>query len=430
MSATTSTTLVRAMGRWTLAALVINVVIASGIFRLPQEIAQYLGQRAPWAYLIAAAGIGIIMACFAEVASQFGEAGGPYLYTREAFGQFAGIQMGWLALVVRITSAAANANVFVIYLGHFWPAATQPVPRAAILTLLLGVLVAVNYVGVNAGANLSTLITAAKLVALLAFVVLGFAFLRGPLPADAPVGSGQWLPAILALIFAYGGFEAGLMAMGEAKDPRRDAPFALFAALIAATVVYTLVHMVVMRALVDPGAAERPLAAAAQVFLGGAGAALISLAAMLSTYGQLSGQMVVTPRLSFAFAERGDFPPFFGAIHSKYRTPYVSIVLFGILVLVLAIYGSFIWNAILSAVVRLFTYGFVCASLIVFRKRNPQADAFRLPAGPAFAVAGVAFCLVLITQMDSRHVIFVAVTAAIALLNWMWARPKKRNGQG
>ena len=89
--------LIRAMGRWTLTALVINSIIGSGIFGLPSVVAGYLGKQSPLAYLLAAAGIGVVIACFAEVASQFGAAGGPYLYAREAFGRFIGIEIGWLA---------------------------------------------------------------------------------------------------------------------------------------------------------------------------------------------------------------------------------------------------------------------------------------------------------------------------------------------
>jgi amino acid transporter len=414
--------LVRAIGRWTLTALIINLVIGSGIFGLPRDVAKYLGQDAPWAYLLAAAGVGLIMACFAEVGSQFREAGGPYLYARESYGRFTGIQMGWLAWLVRITSAAANANLFVVYLGHFWPQATARWPRAALLTLLVGVLTAVNVRGVGAGARLSNFFAAAKLVPLLVFVAAGFAFLSGPLPADAPPGTGDWLGGLLALIFAYGGFEAGLMPMAEVKDPRRDTPFALFTALAVCAVVYTLVHVVVMRAVPDPGQHERPLAAAAQVFLGSAGAALISVAALLSTYGHLSGQMVGSPRLTFAFAERGDFPGSFAAIHPRFRTPYISILAFAALVLALAIYGSFIWNAILSAVARLFTYGLVCGAVIVLRRRNPSADAFRLPLGYAVAALGVAFCALLAAQMNRQHLIIVLVVAAVAAGNWLAVR--------
>ena len=90
------------------------------------------------------------MACFAEVASQFTAAGGPYLYTRAAFGRLVGIEMGWMLWLVRLAAPAATANLFVIYCGEFWPDATKPLPRFLILTLLYGILTLINYRGVRA----------------------------------------------------------------------------------------------------------------------------------------------------------------------------------------------------------------------------------------------------------------------------------------
>ena len=423
MSDTAKPQLIRAIGRWTLAALVVNSIIGSGIFGMPDDIARLLGPAAPYAYLIAAAGIGIIMACFAEVGSQFSEAGGPYLYARETFGQFAGVQMGWFAWLVRLTSAAANANIFVLYLGEFWKEATSPAPRAFILTLVLCALALVNVRGVRAGAQVSNFFTAAKLAPLAIFVVAGFWFVGGKISVGAsPAGMNDWMAAVLALIFAYGGFESALMPMGEVKNPRRDTPFALFVALATCAVFYSLIHLVVMGALADPGASERPLADAARVFLGNAGAGLVALGAMVSTYGYLSGQFVSAPRLTYAFAERRDFPPFFAAVHPKFRTPYVSILVYTVLELALAIYGSFIWNAILSSVARLFTYGLVCAALIRLRVTRPYADAFRLPAGWLFALAGIAFCVVMLLQMNTAHLKIVIAVAVVALVNWLLAR--------
>ncbi|HUL74468.1 MAG TPA: APC family permease, partial [Vicinamibacterales bacterium] len=282
--AASSPTLVRAIGRWSLTALAINAIIGSGIFGLPDDIARRVGAAAPLAYLLAALGMGVVMSCFAEVASQFGRAGGPYLYARVAFGRFAGIEMGWFAWLVRITSAAANANLFVVYLGQFLPGAAEPAVRAALLALLVGVLGVVNVAGVRSGTRVSDVFAIAKLVPIAIFVAAGFVYVGRdihPGPSGAP--SAEWLQAILALVFAYGGFEAALMPMGEARDPRRDAPFALFAALGIVALVYMLVHLVVMGAFPDPSAfsrpavMDRPVAEAARVFLGTAGASLIAI---------------------------------------------------------------------------------------------------------------------------------------------------------
>jgi amino acid transporter len=228
--------------------------------------------------------------------------------------------------------------------------------------------------------------------------------------------------ALLALVFAYGGFEAGLIPMSEVKQPRRDAPFALFVALASCALLYTAVHLVVMSALPAPALSSRPVADAAYVFLGPGGASFIALGAMVSMYGYLSGQFVSTPRLPFALAEGGDFPSFFGAVHRRFRTPHLSILVYGVLVWALAIHGSFIWNAILSAVARLFTYALVCGALIILRRSNRDAGAYRLPGGKIFAWVGIAFSAALVLRMGWEELAIVGLTAAVALVNWLWVR--------
>ena len=206
--------LVRAIGRWSLAALTINSIIGSGVFGLPSVVAGLTGAASPWAVLLAGAGVGIIMACFAEVASQFSEAGGPYLYIRTTFGRLVGIETGWMLWLARLTAPAANANLFVIYLGEFWPHAKDPLPRFLILTLLVGILAAVNFRGVRAGAQVSNITTVAKLVPLIVVSVAGVFFLmthhRLPLMPATTASAHAWLKAMLLLVFAYGGFEAAL----------------------------------------------------------------------------------------------------------------------------------------------------------------------------------------------------------------------------
>ncbi len=403
----------------------VNSIIGSGIFGLPSLITRQLGAAGPAAWVAAAVFSGVIMLCFAEVASRFTETGGPYLYARVAFGRFTGILMGWLTWLVRLASAAANANLFIIYLAEFWIHAQSPLPRVLVLTALIGMLTAINYWGVNAGTQLSNVFTLAKLLPLLLFILLGVMYLvtrHQPVQIGfANTGHGSWLDAMILMVFAYGGFEGALLPMGEAKDPRRDAPFALMAALVTCAVVYTLVQVVVIGVLPNSAASDRPLATAARVFMGETGTAFISVGALLSVYGYLASMILNVPRLTFALAERGDFPQVFAAVHQRFRTPYVSILVFGVLLWILAFTRSFEWNVVLSAIARLFYYGIVCAALIVLRRRAPGEARFRLPAGPALAVAGIGMCLVFLTAMQRGSFYILAMVAFIAFLNWLWA---------
>ena len=430
--------LVRAIGRWSLAALLINSIIGSGVFKLPSEVAGLVGSASVWAVLVVGAMVGIIMACFAEVASRFTQAGGAYLYARVAFGRFWGIQTGWMLWLTRLTAPAANANLFVIYLGEFWPAAVRPMPRLFILTLLIGTLAVINLRGVRSGARVSDIFTVAKLVPLFFLVIAGALYLvagHGLAPAALSAGGSTWLKACLLLMFSYGGFEGGITPMSEAKNPRRDAAFALFAALITCTLLYWAIQLVVVRTLADPANSQRPLADVARLIVGGAGPPLIAIGALVSTYGYLSANMLAVPRITFALAECRDFPAAFAAIHRRFHTPYFSILVFAVLTWLLALLGSFSWNVLLSAVARLFCYGLVCCAVPVLRRKQPGAAGFQLPFGIAFSTLGAGFCLLLIVgyclqsgqQVNRTGSVILLATIVAALLNWAWVRRGARS---
>src|SRR5512142_390534 len=141
--------LVRAIGRWSLAALMVNAVVGASIFGVPSLVAGYLGKFSVVGYLVAAVGIAAIAACLAEVGSQFRETGGPYLYARTAFGSYVALQIGWLSWLTRIAAAAGIAEVFASYLSRFFPAVESPGVRALVLAMLVCVLAAINYRGVS-----------------------------------------------------------------------------------------------------------------------------------------------------------------------------------------------------------------------------------------------------------------------------------------
>ena len=231
-----------------------------------------------------------------------------------------------------------------------------------------------------------------------------------------------WLKAMLLLVFAYGGFETALTPMAEAKDPRRDAVFALFIALIICTILYTSTQWIVIDVLPDPAKSPRPLADVARLVLGSKGTALVAIGALVSCYGYLSAKVLAVPRVTFALAEEGDFPAWFAAIHPRFRTPYFSILLFAFLIWMLSLFGNFSWNLTLSAVARLFYYAVGCAALPVLRKKQPEVERFRLPGGPFLAVLGVFICLILITRVDLSGSIILLATIVAALINWLWVR--------
>jgi basic amino acid/polyamine antiporter, APA family len=417
--------LVRSIGRWSLAALAVNSIIGSGIFGLPGTVAGLLGRRSVLGVLIAGAGMGVIMACFGEVASQFSEAGGPYLYARAAFGRLTGILVGWMLYLAQTAAPAANANLFVAYLAEFWPAAKQPWPRFVTLTLLVGLLALINFRGARQGTAVSNIFTVAKILPLLMVVLAGAAVTvihPAPWGAGSTIPTSAWMKGMVLLIFAYGGFETAMAPMGEAKNPARDAAFALFIALIACTAIYALVQWVVVGVLGPASPMDRPLAEVARRTMGNRGAGLVAIGALVSVCGYLSAKLLAMPRVTFALAKGGDLPGLFADVSPRFHTPWFSILFYAAAVWGLAIAGTFAWNVTLSVVARLFYYAVVCAALIALRRKRSQAAAFRLPGGSLLAVLGIGICVALATQVDVSKSLILAATLAAAILNWLWAR--------
>lgn len=409
----------------------VNCIIGSGIFGLPSVIFRLVGNASPFAWLFAAAGTALVMACFAEVSSRFDRSGGVYLYTRTAFGQTTGIAVAWLGWLARLTAAAANANLFVIYLAEFWPPAKAPLIRLLVLTVLLGFLATVNYIGVRSGNTLSNFFTAAKLITLGVFILAGLLFLgfkHHSLVFSAPSGpTGPWFQAILLLMFAYGGYETALMLGGEANNPKRDYPFALLCALVVCTVVYTMTQWIIISVVPAASMTDRPMATAAKLMLGPWGAGLVSFGVLVSCYGYLSANVLGFPRILFAQAEQGDMPQSLARVHSKFRTPHLAIVIFSLALWGFSLAGGFQWNVAISAMSRLIYYGSVCAALpFLRRKKNAPRAEFHLPAGDLIAVLAVGVSLLLFPHLDRPGVIVLGVLAVLIAANALWARRQGR----
>lgn len=412
--------LVRAIGRWDLTALVINGVIGSSIFGMPAVLAGLTGAWSPVTALLGGLGILAILLCHAEVASRFKEAGGTYLYAREAFGRGVGFQAGWLSFWIRVTSMAANLNVFVDYLAQLVPAAGAPAGRAVTMCAVTALVTALNVLGVRQGSRTVDAFTVAKLLPLVLLAALGVPRIRAEVLATQAVAAPDWTQAVLLLVFAYGGFEAALIPASEAKDPRRDSAFALLVALAVIASVYALVQLAVVGLVPHAASVRAPVAAAFAVLMGAGGATFASVAAMTSTYGWTVGATLATPRILYSMAERAELPAALARVHPRFRTPDVAIYAFAAGGLAFGLGGGFAANATISAIVRLVTYALVCGSLLVFRRRQGlEAPGFRVPAGAGVAVAGMGFCAWL---LSTRTFTQAWILLAIMAVGWgLWA---------
>jgi APA family basic amino acid/polyamine antiporter len=408
----------RELGRWDLTAIGVNQVIGGAVFALPAALAANSGTWSPW--LVGAAGGAslLIALCFAEVASRFEGTGGPYLFTRAAFGRFAAFEVGWLMWFTRAASWASVISVLVASLGFYWPAITGSGPRAAVITLIIAAIAAVNVRGIRQSSLVLNGLTIAKLTPLLIFIVAGlFAIDPSRLVGGRTPSVHELSTTALLLIFAFGGYEVVPVPAGEARDPRRAVPFALVMTIVVATAVMTLAQVVALGTLPGLATSRTPLADAAALFLGGAGAALLTIGAICSTGGNNMGQALSGSRNLYALAEQGDLPRFFGRVHPRFRTPANAVLVTSLVSLVLAVSGTFAATAAASAITRLVVYVATCAATL--RLRDPRfATAVRpatfvVPLGPVIPIAAILIAITILagatsTQLSSGAAAFLA----------------------
>ena len=401
----TTASLRRELGKWDLTAIGINQVIGAAVFALPAALAASAGAWSPW--LVAGVGLASMMIAvsFAEVGSRFEGTGGPYLYTRAAFGRFAAFEVGWLLWFTRAASWASVINVLATSLGFYWPGLTSGAPRAILITLVIATITLINIRGIRQSSFVINVLTVGKLAPLIIFIAIGVFYIQPGLfsyslsPNMGP-SMGQLSTAALLLIFAYGGYETVPVPAGEARDPRRAVPFALIMTIVVVAAVMTLVQIVAIGTLPGLATSRTPLADAAGLFIGAGGAALMTVGAVLSTTGNNMGQALSGPRNLFALAEQGDLPPWFGRIHPAFRTPVNSILFTAGVSLVLALSGTFVAMAAASAISRLLVYVATCASTI--RLRDPRfagrvnPATFVVPFGPAIPLAAILISLAIL----------------------------------
>ncbi len=382
--------------------LVLNGLIGAGIFALPAVLAEEMGAFSPWLFPLFGLLMLSVVLAFGELASYFRASGGPVLYTAEAFGPVVAFQTGWLYYLSRLTAVAANVNILILYASSLWPAIAEGPPRVAALVLICAALTIVNVVGVKRAVRALDGLTFLKVVPLLGMVVYGLFVAHdevrwsGKLPELSAVEG-----TALLVMYAFIGFENPLVPAGETANPRRTLPRSLIVTVIATAALYFLIQLSYVAVVGERAVEGPPLVEFGRVLAGPAGAMLITLAAVFSVAGNLTGSMVASPRMTFALAREGALPAWFAHVSERFRTPDNSIIFLGALACLLAVTGSFVWLAVASTLARLLVYIASIAALPKIRRLagvGPPTGAGAILVRYGVPAIGLGVCIFAIAQ--------------------------------
>jgi len=413
----TSPTLKRVATRWQILGISVNAVIGSGVYILPASAAALLGPTSLLAVPLVGAAVLLLGFCFAEAGSRFDEAGGAYVYTREAFGDFAGFQVGWLSWLSKVASNAAIWNALTQALAFYWPQASTSATRAAVITLGVGFVTWVNVIGMKQAANLNTGFAVAKVLPLLLLILAGLPVLDWSLIVPMPMpGAGGLGAAVLLFLYAFAGFENTAVAAGEYENPKRDVPFALVMNIVIVTLVYTLIQLVALGTLPDLAArgGGAPLADSALVVGGSWAAAILTLGGAISMGGNLAGSGLTGPRFLYALSVDRFGPRYLARVHARYRTPAWAIITHEAILWGLALSGSFEQLLLLSIAARIGTYMGAAASVPFLRKKYPASEnTIVLPGGATIPVLGVLLCLTFFASLTIGKIMAGVIAIAV-----------------
>lgn len=414
----------RSLGLATVVSLGINGVIGQGIFLLPGKAAGMMGPAAGLALLLGGVLCFLIALCFAEVATRFDSTGGAYVYTREAFGDFVGFEVGWMTCCVGIISWAALSNGFTLVLAQFIPAVAEGPTQSIVAVAVITLLSAVNWMGANRGAAVVKFFTVAKMIPLTLFILVGAFFIE---PAHfepfAPHGTAPLAETTMLLLYAYAGFETLVVPAGEMANPQRNVPKALFIVMALVTVVYMGIFTVAVGTFGGIAGHPNPVAAASAQFMGPLGGTLIAVGIVLSVFGTNSGSALVNPRRFYAMAERGDMPPFLATTDPKTGAPRAAIALTWALACAMSLSGTFVELAVLGVLARFAQYIPTCIAVLVFRKRDrEQPEGFRIPGGPIVPLVTVALCVLLLANTDPTRLAKGGIALLVGVPLYILAR--------
>lgn len=413
----------RKLGVWGLWLLVVNGLIGAGIFGLPSGASALAGEYSIWIYVVCALLILPVILCFAELGSYFRGTGGPVRYGTEAFGPFVGFQSGWLYYFARMISFSANSVLLVESIGFFYEPAGSGIGRLISLALICGFLTLINVLGSVQSIRSLAVFTVVKFSVLILLVFGGLALLgsevapsfENPLPSPKDLGV-----ATLLLIYAFVGFEGGVVPAGESKNPEKDMPKALILGLGSIVILYMFIQLVAEAAVPDLASSTSPLLDVSSSLFGNIGAIILMIGVATSVTGNLVSNMFSTPRLTYALSLDNSLPEWFGKVHPKFLTPANSVFFFGVCTFVGAALGSFTALAAMTVLARVFFYIITCAAVPKLRPGYKGENTFTLKGGYLVPILGIAACLWLMFQVSLTNIWMTAAFIAVGSgLFWM-----------
>jgi APA family basic amino acid/polyamine antiporter len=426
----------RRLGLLDASAIVIGIVIGSGIFLFPNLIARDLPSGpailAVWIVSGVLSFFGAL--AYAELGAMMPATGGQYVYLREAYGPMWAFVSGWTFMLAVLSGGTAWLTVtFSIYVGHFVP--LSPAAAKAVSLALLAVLSAVNYIGVREGAWVQRIFTFLKIAALL--ILIAAAMLprsAAPQPlldsAALPVSITRFGAAMAACLMAYNGWSYVSFVAGEVKDPRRNLLRALVIGMAAVSALYVFANVAYLKVMTVPeiAASERVGADLATRTLGPLGATFVSLAVLLSITGAVNGCILTAARLPFAQARDGLFFRRFGRIHPRHETPAFAIGFGGLWTAILILTGSYETLYSYSILAAWIFYTMSVLAVFVLRRRMPEAPRpYRMWGYPytlwTFVVVSVWFILNAFLTQPKPSLMALAIIAAGIAAYRLWRKP-------
>ena len=398
------------------------MVVGAGIFAVPAALAACVGPFAPIAFLACGFAVGAVAICLAEGGSRIPTSGGIYGVTEAAFGPLTGYVCGTLLWVCCVLACGAVAAALADVVGSLFPQSFVGPVRAAVIVGVIGGIAIVNIGGVVRGARLVSATTTLKLAPLLIFILVGASAIHSsnfslPVPPDAQ-GFGR---ALILAVFALVGMETSLCASGEVVQPNRTIPRALIIAMLATTVLYVAIQVIAQGILGSSLATSKAPLADAMAHIHPMLRALMLAGTALSMFGWLGSDILGSPRQLFAFARDGLLPRVLGRLHPRSHSPYIAILCYAALAIVLALTGTFAELVVLSTLAIAALYIAGCAASWVLARRGVALAGrplnFRFLG--AATVIGITSMLTLIALGSRQEIIGLAALIGLSILLYL-----------